>query len=257
MTHGLSFNAPEKLASAPAEMPAQRWNTANINAAERWIPSIGGGVLVAYGLGRRDGWGLAFALLGGGMIYQGVSRHNFVFQLLGRNTAPLATPPDASSLSGHLFHVERTVTVNRSPEESYQRWHNFEQLPDAIAALKKVQIQSPLRSRWIATIAGQKLTTTWNAEITSDEPGEHIAWQTLPGSFFAHHGMVSFTPATDGRGTEVKVTFDYVLPGGSMGALVAKLIGRAPEQQIREGLRHFKALLEAGEIPTTQGQPRG
>ena len=30
-----------------------------------------------------------------------------------------------------------------------------------------------------------------------------------------------------------------------------------PEQQIREDLRRFKALIEAGELPTTEGQPSG
>ena len=256
MAQGLTVNTPEKTTSAPEEMPAQTWNTVNINVAERWISSVGGGALAAYGVGRRDRWGLALALLGGGLIYRGVSRHSFVYQLLGKNTAPDITS-SANALPGRHFRVEHTVTVHRSPEEIYQRWRNFEQLPDVIAALKKVQIQSPQRSRWTAMVAGKRLTTAWDAEITSDKPGEHIAWRTLPGSSIAHLGMVSFTPAPGGRGTEVKVTFDYVLPGGPLGSLVAKVTGRAPDQQMREGLRHFKSLMEAGEIPTTHGQPRG
>jgi hypothetical protein len=35
------------------------------------------------------------------------------------------------------------------------------------------------------------------------------------------------------------------------------LVGRNPKQAVIENLRHFKALAETGEIPTTQGQPHG
>jgi len=35
------------------------------------------------------------------------------------------------------------------------------------------------------------------------------------------------------------------------------LFGEEPEQQIREDLRRFKELMEAGEIATTDGQPHG
>jgi uncharacterized membrane protein len=38
---------------------------------------------------------------------------------------------------------------------------------------------------------------------------------------------------------------------------VAKLFGEEPQMQVRGDLRRFKNLLEAGEIPTTEGQPHG
>ena len=41
----------------------------------------------------------------------------------------------------------------------------------------------------------------------------------------------------------------YAPPAGKAGALAASLFGREPSQMIREDLRHFKQLLEAGEIP--------
>jgi uncharacterized membrane protein len=42
-----------------------------------------------------------------------------------------------------------------------------------------------------------------------------------------------------------------------VGAAVARLFGRDAETEIREDLRRFKQLIEAGEVPTTAGQPRG
>jgi uncharacterized membrane protein len=53
------------------------------------------------------------------------------------------------------------------------------------------------------------------------------------------------------------VHLQYSPPAGKLGAAFAKLLGRDPGSEIREDLRQFKQLLEAGEVPTTTGQPRG
>jgi hypothetical protein len=64
-------------------------------------------------------------------------------------------------------------------------------------------------------------------------------------------------PAPGGRGTEVTVPLEYSPPLGPAGAMVASLFGGAPDQHVREDLRRFKALMEAGETPTTEGQSSG
>ena len=70
-------------------------------------------------------------------------------------------------------------------------------------------------------------------------------------------GSVHFEDAGGDRGTRVRVRLQYRPPGGKIGAAVARLLGRDAATQIREDLRRFKQLLEAGEIATTEGQPRG
>ena len=49
----------------------------------------------------------------------------------------------------------------------------------------------------------------------------------------------------------------YEPPAGKIGAAIAWMFGTEPSQSIREDLRRFKALMEAGEVPTTAGEPRG
>jgi hypothetical protein len=44
---------------------------------------------------------------------------------------------------------------------------------------------------------------------------------------------------------------------GKLGTAVAKLFGEEPGQQLDEDLRRLKCLMEAGEIPTIEGQPSG
>ena len=40
----------------------------------------------------------------------------------------------------------------------------------------------------------------------------------------------------------------YAPPAGELGAAVARLLGAARERQVREDLRRFKQLMEAGEV---------
>jgi uncharacterized membrane protein len=97
----------------------------------------------------------------------------------------------------------------------------------------------------------------WDSEITADRPGERLAWHSLPGSDVLHAGSVRFEPSTGGRGTLVRVMLHYRAPAGRLGAGLAKLVGADPNSTVREDLRRFKNLIEAGEIPTTRGQPSG
>ena len=73
----------------------------------------------------------------------------------------------------------------------------------------------------------------------------HLCAATVPNA-----GSVRFSDAPGGRGTEVHVTLEYDPPAGRLGQLVAKLFGEEPDVQVREDLRRFKAIMEAGEAPT-------
>jgi uncharacterized membrane protein len=114
------------------------------------------------------------------------------------------------------------------------------------------------RSHWVAKapkIAGGQVE--WDAEVTADEPGRRIAWRSVGGADVDTAGEVRFEEAPGDRGTVVHVAMSYLPPAGRVGHWVAKLFGEAPTGTIREDLRRFKSQMEAGESPTTVGQPRG
>jgi len=69
--------------------------------------------------------------------------------------------------------------------------------------------------------------------------------------------LCAFNQIAGDRGTEVKVVMEYQPPGGVLAAAVAKLFGEEPEQQVGDELNRFKQLMEAGEIATIEGQPKG
>ncbi|MDB6121152.1 MAG: cyclase/dehydrase [Pedosphaera sp.] len=97
----------------------------------------------------------------------------------------------------------------------------------------------------------------WDAVIINEHPNNLIAWESTPDSEIKNAGSVRFEPAPAGQGTEVTVSLEYVPPAGKLGAMIAKLYGEEPELQVEDDLNRFKALMETGEIPTTEGQPVG
>ena len=52
---------------------------------------------------------------------------------------------DVPGLVNSSIRVEKTVTIeNKSPEELYQFWHNFDNLPTFMQHLKSVRVISQL-----------------------------------------------------------------------------------------------------------------
>jgi uncharacterized membrane protein len=227
----------------------------NMTEAERWISALSGGFLAAYGL-KKGGWGgLTLALLGGGLAYRGATGYCDVYGLLNINTAN-RKGRNAVIQHGESIKVEKSLTINKSPEELYSYWRNLENLPNIMNHLEAVRIIDNNLSHWVAKApAGMKVE--WDAEIIVEKENEVIAWRSLEGAYIPNAGSVHFEKAPDGRGTEVKVVLAYDAPGGQLGYILAKLFGEEPGQQVEDDLRRFKQVMETGEVPSIEGQPSG
>jgi len=152
--------------------------------------------------------------------------------------------------------VTQTVTINSTPDELYHFWKNLENLPLFMEHLESVSEVSDRVSHWVAK-APAGTSVEWDAEIVDDQPDRSIGWRTLPDSQVTHEGMVSFEPASGGRGTIVRVEMLYVPPAGKVGVWIARMFGEEPALQVADDLRRLKQLLETGEVATTLGQPSG
>lgn len=198
--------------------------------------------------------GLA-ALLGGAAlvayaVYKGTSRSREASRHSEESPAPRhETLPT---------HIEASLSVLRPAQELYSFWRNLENLPRFMRHLESVQAGGNGRSHWVAkTPVGSRVE--WDAEIVDEREGRFLSWRSLPGSQVHNTGSVLFEPLPNDRGTMVRTTFDLA-PGGAAGRLAgiaAKALGPITKQQVHEDLRRFKNLMEAGEIPTTEGQPEG
>jgi len=157
---------------------------------------------------------------------------------------------------GREIDVRESITINRPAEELYRFWRNFENLPRIMTHLESVQVTGDRRSHWRAK-APVGSTVEWDAEITEDRPNQLIAWRSLEGADVENSGSVQFVPAPGGRGTEVHVEIRYNPPGGMIGAAIAKLFGEEPSQQVKDDLRHFKQVMETGEVILSEATLEG
>ena len=209
-----------------------------LGTVDSWISLLGGGALVAWGLERaiakRSPLGAALAAGGGALVYNGLrprTRSNGV-------------------------HLQAAFTINRRPEELYREWRRLENLPTFMTHLQSVRVIDNRRSEWTAR-GPLGRTFSWEAEIVDEQDGKFIVWRSMPGSLVESAGSVQFREAPGDRGTELVVAIHYSAIGNHLGNFTADLLGALPERALREELRNFKQLMEAGEIPTTEGQPSG
>jgi uncharacterized membrane protein len=195
------------------------------------------------------------------MIERGVVGHCHAYEALGIDTLhDQGAGATEEEITDRGIHVEQSFLINRSPEELYNYWRNFENLPRIMTHLQSVKVRGGegTRSTWTAdapTLAGGSVS--WDAEITADEPNRRIAWRSVQGSSVDTVGEITFNKALGDRGTEVHVSMAYIPPGGIVGHWLATAFGLAPRSQMRDDLRNFKRIMETGELPTIKGQPRG
>lgn len=216
-------------------------NQGDSGDAGKWASLIGGGAMVLMGLRQRSLRGALMAIAGGGLAYQAAKSQGGITEALGMDKS---------------IKVEKTVTINKPADELYRYWHDFGNLSNFMKHVKSVTVVNDKRSHWVAT-APLGASVEWDADIIEDRENEFISWASVEGADIDNSGFIRFKPAPGDRGTEVKVVMEYAPPGGAVTAAIAKLFGEEPEQQIGDDLRRFKMLMEAGEIATTEGQPKG
>ncbi|WP_425450055.1 SRPBCC family protein [Virgifigura deserti] len=244
---------------APVPRYARRSNglwDVNMGGAERLASLLGAGALVYLGWRRRGALGTGLMALGGWLAVRGATGHSFAYQALG--LAPDAEERQIADQRGwsSAVNIERSITIKRPRDELYRFYRNFENLPRFMTHIERIDPLSDRRSHWVVRApAGRKVE--WDAEIEDERENERIAWRSIEGGDIRNTGVVEFRDAPGDRGTEIRVRLSYEPPMGPLGRGVAMLFREEPGQQAHDDLRHLKQLMEAGEIPTTEGQPSG
>jgi uncharacterized membrane protein len=186
--------------------------------------------LAAYGFKRGGIIGKAVGIVGAG--------------LTATELAAAAGMPLTSSTPRE---VRQSIEVMASPEEAYEAWSRFEDFPRFMANVVEVRRTGDRTSHWVAEgPLGERIE--WAAETTADEPGEFIAWRSTTADI-DNSGEVRFERTE--RGTRVLVVMTFGHPVGPIGGVVAKVTGGDPHVLVRDDLRRFKRLIEAGGIAHT------
>jgi uncharacterized membrane protein len=220
----------------------------SVRQLENWTALSSGTLLLLFGATRRDRVGVCAALASAPLLYRGLTGEWPIVN--GRRT------DTRTALRGNRgLRVREAIRVEVPREEVYRFWRRLDNLPHFMAHLDSVtESADRLRSRWVARGPGG-VSVAWDAEIINEVENEVLAWRSLPDSDIVTAGSVNFDRARGGRATEVVVNLQYTPPAGRGGAALAWLFGRAPSQAIREDMRRFKQLLEAGEL--AQAVPGG
>ncbi len=212
---------------------------------ESWACLASATAIMAYGFSRRSGPGTWLAVAATPLAYRGLSGLTGSWpRAAGRRRGDTRT-----ALAGDRgIHVREAIRLEKPVAEVYRFWRQLSNLPHFMSHLEAVTERGEGRSHWVAKgPAGMKVE--WDAEIINEVENQVIGWRSLTGSEVVTAGSVNFDTVRDGRSTQVTVHLQYAPPAGKAGALIAKLFGREPSQTIREDLRRFKQLLEAGETP--------
>lgn len=143
------------------------------------------------------------------------------------------------------------VTINRPAADLYEFWRDQANLAEVMENVVSIEPVDGRSARWTVKAPGGA-TVSWVAEVTEDEPGRQITWQSTSDS---QSGRIEFRDAGP-RGTVVRATIAFDPPGGTPGKLAAKLFQREPRIQTRRDLHRLKQLMETGEIATAARNQR-
>jgi len=224
----------------------------------RWrraASAVFGAGLVITGLRRRSLRGLVATAAGGWLLYRGLGRPD-----VRSKVAEMRSETPQRSDSGvppAALDVERSITIEESAEELYERWREPETHEQLWAHFADVSRPDEDEQHW-AVGGPMDVTVEWDAEVTEDEPGEFLRWESLPGATVPNEGSVRFPPRPDREETEVTLHVRFDPPGGSLTTVTADRLDFVPDAVAGQVLDRFKALVETGEIPTTtESNPSG
>lgn len=192
---------------------------------------------------------VAAAAAGAALAYYGFKKGGVAGNLVGVMGAGLATSRIAAAAglpvgSAEPREVRQSVEVMATPEEAFEMWSRFEDFPRFMKNVREVRKIGENSWHWVVEGPfGQRVE--WDAVLTASEPGKLIAW-TSTSADVANSGEVRFELTKDG--TSVLVTMRYGQPIGPIGIMIEKIAGGDPDAMVRQDLRCFKQLIEAGEI---------
>jgi uncharacterized membrane protein len=226
------------------DIGARHDRSTSLSTAENWFALGTGALLLLVGASRRSAVGASLAVASAPLFYRGITGHwpGALDDLIRPQHARLALAGERG------VHVREAIRLEVPVAEVYRFWRRLENLPRFMQHLDRVTESADGTSHWVA--AGPAgIAVEWDARIINEVDNQVLAWESLPGSDIVTAGSVNFDTARAGRSTQLSVHLQYAPPAGKTGAFVASLFGREPSQTIREDLRRFKQLLEAGENP--------
>jgi len=133
--------------------------------------------------------------------------------------------------------VQKTVTVDVPIRTAYDQWTQFEEFPQFMGGVQRVEQLDDQRLHWVAEIAGVK--REWYATILEQRPDEKVAWAASEGATNA--GAVYFAPAGP---DQTSVTLELEFEPEGLLEKAGDALGIV-EKQAQSDLEKFKSYIES------------
>jgi uncharacterized membrane protein len=136
-----------------------------------------------------------------------------------------------------MSNITESIDVEVPVRTAYDQWTQFEEFPQFMSAVERVDQLDDQRLHWVAKVGGK--TKEWDAKITEQTPDQRVAWTSTSGADNA--GVVTFHRIDENK-TRVTVQMD-VDPEG-----VVENVGDAvgvPDRQVKDDLERFKEFIES------------
>lgn len=140
-----------------------------------------------------------------------------------------------------MQRTEKIIEIYAPVTRVFDLFSDFESFPRWMSHIKEVRHTGRRYTRWTAE-APLGSSVEWEAETIAFEPDQRIAWRSVRGDVETE-GEVVFQETARGT-TLVRVRLSYDPPAGRLGALVARLFGTNPEEQLEEDLERFAEVAE-------------
>lgn len=148
-----------------------------------------------------------------------------------------------------MTRIERSIEINRQPEEVFDLLTNLDRLPDWATIVVETRdvpdqpIHNGSTFRQTIRVAGRNLECNWR--VAELERPRHVAYEsTAPGG-----GQLAMkqTVIAAGGGSRVELELDYDVPGGLLGEVADRAyLERRNQREVEHSLHNLKDLLEGG-----------
>jgi uncharacterized membrane protein len=136
-----------------------------------------------------------------------------------------------------MTKIEESIEVEVPVRAAYDQWTQFEEFPQFMEGIERVQQIDDTHLHWVAEIGGKR--EEWEAEITEQHPDHRVAWAATGGK--GNAGVVTFHRIDDAT-TRIMVQLDWEPEG------VTEHVGAAlgmDDRRVQGDLKRFKELIES------------
>src|SRR5207302_3463752 len=86
--------------------------------------------------------------------------------------------------------IQKSIEIEAPISKVYNQWTQFEDFPQFMEGVERVQQMDDKHLHWIAEVGGKK--KEWDAEIVDQQPDRRISWHSTSGT--RNSGVVCFQP---------------------------------------------------------------